>query len=132
VATFVAHLAADALARVGTRAALAGALGVSKQHLGRVLAGKAGMGPLALVRAARLTERNVLAVLRDGGEADLADELDALLGDKLTAAQRSFLAAWDDLPANVRRPLRAVVNACAAGDVPAARTPSRRTRKRAS
>ncbi len=127
--TFVKDLANDALARVGTRAALATAINVSKQHLGRVLAGKAGLGPLALVRAAKVTERNVLDVLREGGERELADELEALVGDKFTVSQRAFLEEWDKLPPNVRRHLREVVKAWAgAAPVSAPKRPHKRQR----
>lgn len=127
--TFVADLANDALARLGTRTALANALDVSKQHLGRVLAGKAGLGPLALVRAARVTERNVLDVLRQGGERELADELEALIGDKFTASQRDLLNEWDQLPPDVRRHLRAVVKAWAGSESASApKRPRKRTR----
>jgi methylphosphotriester-DNA--protein-cysteine methyltransferase len=115
VRSFVVDLAHEALARVRSRAALATSLDVSKQHLSRVLSGKAGLGPLALVRAARITERNALDVLRAGGEAELADELASLLGDRFTAAQRAFLQEWDRVPVAVRKPLRATIKASASG-----------------
>ncbi len=125
--SFVVDLTNDALARLETRAALASVLGVSKQHLGRVLSGQAGLGPLALIRAARVTERNPLDVLREGGERELADELEALIGDRFTGAQRDFLRDWDKLPTNIKRHLRAVVKAWASGEAP---PPSRkRSRK---
>jgi hypothetical protein len=126
VPAYVVELAHDALARVRSRAALAALLDVSKQHIGRVLNGKAGLGPLALVRAARLTERNALDVLRAGGEAELADELASLVGDRFTGAQRTFLQEWERIPNAVRTPLRATVRACShTGDTPAAARKSR-------
>jgi hypothetical protein len=93
-------LAEAALAAVGgSRRILAQKLGVSRVHVGLVLTGERGFSAALMIRAARLTQRRPLDVLREYGEADLAEELEASVGQLVTPEQLAHLERWDQLPA---------------------------------
>ncbi len=126
VASSSSKLAEAALSAVGgSRRVLADKLGVSKDHVGLVLAGERGFGPTALVRAARIIQRRALEVLREHGERELADELEAMIGEPITPEQRAHLERWDKIPDRLRQNLDGVLDAWF--DVPA---PVRTKKKR--
>jgi hypothetical protein len=56
-----------------------------------------------VIRAARLTGRNICDALRVAGEPDLADELESLLHDAHSPAQQTILDDLSQLPAATRR-----------------------------
>jgi hypothetical protein len=106
------ELVREALARVEeSRRELATRLGVTTKHVGLVLEGERGLGPEALIRVARMTQRRPLTVLRDYGQKKLADEIEATLGEPVTDAQRALLDRWDRLPPKIRLHLSGLIDA---------------------
>lgn len=95
----------DALRLLRSRDAVARTLGISRQALARVLRnrGRTTLQPAVVIRAARLTGRNICDALRVAGELDLADELESLLHDAHSPAQQAILDDLNQLPAATRR-----------------------------
>jgi hypothetical protein len=91
----VVDLVEDALRVLQSPDAVARLLGITRPALARVPAA-------AVIRAARLTGRNVCEALRVAGEPDLADELESLLRDAHSPAQQAILDDLRLLPAETR------------------------------
>jgi hypothetical protein len=68
----------QAVRGLGSAAAAARAMGVSRSHLSRVRAGKAGIGPEASLLLSGVTGRSPLDGLREDGHPDLAEALERL------------------------------------------------------
>jgi len=101
----VVDLVEDALRLLQSRDAVARSLGISRQALTRVLRHRqrATLAPAVVIRAARLTGRNICDALRLSGEPDLADELESILRDARSPAQQAILDNLRALPAATRR-----------------------------
>jgi len=101
----VVDIVEDALRLLQSRDAVARRLGISRQALTRVLQQRqrATLRPAVVIRAARLTGRNICDALRSAGEPDLADELESILQDAHSPAQQAILDDLHQLPAATRR-----------------------------
>lgn len=98
------------VAKSGGHGRAADALGVTKQHISRVLKGEGGLGIVAIVRAALLTGRDVPRTLRELGQDDAADVLTSGFGGGMVSrTQRKILDRLDALPAPVRRHLLGLI-----------------------
>jgi hypothetical protein len=95
-------LIAQVLALVGSREELSKKLGVSLQQISRASLGESGLGPLPVVRMARLMARNIFDVLREAGHRELADELEPTAGRLVSPEQERVLDALNSLPGDVR------------------------------
>jgi hypothetical protein len=95
----------DALRLVRSPHALAQTLGVPVHEVTRVLQRptRARLRPAAVIRAARLTRRNICDALRTAGDPALADELESLLDDARSPAQQAILDDLQRLPAAIRQ-----------------------------
>jgi hypothetical protein len=95
----------DALGRLHSHDALAKTLGVSVHEVTRVLQRptRARLAPVAVIRAARLTKRNICDALRTAGEPALADELESLLDAARSPAQQAILDDLHRLPGAIRQ-----------------------------
>jgi hypothetical protein len=101
----VVDIVEDALRVLPSPDAVARLLGISRLALARVLRhrDRARLRPAAVIRAARLTRRNICDALRVAGEPDLADELESVLRDAHSPAQQAILDDLDQLPTATRR-----------------------------
>jgi hypothetical protein len=101
----VVDLVEDALRLLQSPDAVARSLGISRQTLARVLHQRqhATLEPAVVIRAARLTGRNICEALRVAGEPDLADELEEILRDAHSPAQQAILDNLQALPSRTRR-----------------------------
>jgi hypothetical protein len=122
----------DALRLLHSRDAVARTLGISRQALARVLQqrGRVTLQPAVVIRAARLTGRNICDALRGAGEPELADELESLLHDAHSPAQQAILDDLNQLPAATRRHFVDLIadRAATARSRPRGRTPDRSPR----
>jgi hypothetical protein len=101
----VVDIVEDALRVLQSPDAVARLLGITRPALARLLRhrDRARLQPAAVIRAARLTGRNVCDALRVAGEPDLADELESLLRDAHSPAQQAILDDLQQLPTATRR-----------------------------
>ena len=100
----VVDLVEDALRVLQSPDAVARLLGITRPALARVLRqrDRARLPAAAVIRAARLTGRNICDALRLAGEPDLADELESILRDAHSPAQQAILDDLRQLPAETR------------------------------
>jgi len=101
----VVDLVEDALRLLQSPDAVARSLGISRHALTRVLQQRqhATLEPAVVIRAARLTGRNICDALRIAGESDLADELESILRDAQSPASQAILDNLQALPSRTRR-----------------------------
>jgi plasmid maintenance system antidote protein VapI len=101
----VVDIVEDALRVLQSPEAVARTLGISRQTLTRVLQQRhaATLEPAVVIRAARLTGRNICEALRVAGEPDLANELESILRDAHSPAQQAILDDLNQLPTTTRR-----------------------------
>jgi hypothetical protein len=125
----------DALAVLPSAHALARTLGVSVDQVTRVLqrSRRARLGPVAVIRAARLAKRNICDALRTAGDPALADELESLLDEARTPAQQAILDDLHRLPAPIRQAyIDLIADRAATGRVAQATTTPRASTPHAS
>ena len=101
----VVDIVEDALRVLQSPDAVARLLGISRPALARLLrrGDRARLQPAAVIRAARLTRRNICDALRVAGESDLADELESILQDAHSPARQAILDDLAQLPTATRR-----------------------------
>jgi hypothetical protein len=101
----------DALRLLQSPDAVARSLGISVQQLTRILQQRqhATLDAAVVIRAARLTGRNICDALRVAGERDLADELESILRDARSPAQQAILDDLNLLPTATRRRFVALI-----------------------
>lgn len=95
----------EAIALLHSHQAVAAALGISVQKLNLLLQKRhpVALAPAVVIRAARLTKRNVCDALRTAGEAALATELESLLRDAQSPTQQAILDDLQRLPSPIRQ-----------------------------
>jgi hypothetical protein len=118
----------------GSREVLAKRLSLSVQQISRALLRQSKLGTRPLIKAARLTRKNLFVALRDAGENDLADDLEALIGHTVTPEQQAVLDDLTSLPSDVRRHHVELIAERAAKErgEPLPRTASKRSKRRGS
>lgn len=114
--------------RLGTKRAMAEAIGVTEGRMGRVLKGENSLSERSCLRFAKSSGLSASQVLRAAGKADIADlieELYAITDDALSSGELEFIRAYRRLTAKRQALVRDTV-ATMAGEEPAAGTKRKR------